>query len=185
MVPWKIIANGASLLAFLGSYTVFLCPIAGFMIVDYYLIRKGNIHVPSVYDASPTGLYRYYKGWNWRALVAWVCGVVIVIHGVAGSIPGSTASQVSKNMYKLGFIVSLLMGSSVYYVLCKIWPFQTLPEQYAGLSFEELALNDGYFDGESEKDITGDIHGIARSDTGSEVISESKVTPEEKGASYV
>jgi NCS1 family nucleobase:cation symporter-1 len=187
LVPWKIIADAASFLAFLGSYTVFLCPICAIMIVDYFIIRKGNVHTPSIYDTSSTGLYKFFHGWNLRAMVAWVCGVVFVVHGVAGSIKPTSVSQASKNMYKLGFILSFLMGGIVYYGLCMIWPVQVLPTAHEGevLGFEQLALTDGYFEGESERDITGEIHGVARSDTGSELVSELKVLPEEKAGACV
>lgn len=70
LVPWKIIALAKSFLTFLGSYTVFLMPICACMIVDYWLIRKGNFHVPSLYVSSPASPYSYYKGWNLRMLAA-------------------------------------------------------------------------------------------------------------------
>lgn len=154
------------------------------MIVDYFLIRKGNIHLVSLYDASSTGLYKYFHGWNLRAMIAWVCGVVFVVHGVAGSIKPSSVGQASKNMYKLGFILSFLMGGIVYYGLCLIWPVQVLPISHADevLGFEQLALSEGYFDGESVGDITGNIHGVSRSDAGSDMVSESKVLPGEKSS---
>jgi NCS1 family nucleobase:cation symporter-1 len=157
LVPWKIIANAATFLTFLGSYTVFLCPIMGIMIVDYFIMRKGNIHVPSLYDGSASGLYHFYKGWNLRAMVAWVCGVVFVVHGVAGSIDANTVGAASKNMYKMGFILSSIMGMLVYYCLCLVWPVQVLPDSHVGevLAFEELAKTEGFFEGEFLEDITG------------------------------
>lgn len=160
MVPWKIIANAATFLTFLGSYTVFLCPIMGIMIVDYFFMRKGNIHIPSLYDGSSTGLYHFYKGWNLRAMVAWVCGVAFVVHGVAGSINANSVGDASKNMYKLGFILSTIMGMLVYYCICLVWPVQILPDGHAGevLAFEELAKTEGFFEGETLEDITGHHH---------------------------
>lgn len=138
--------------------------------------------MPSIYDSSSAGLYRFFHGWNLRAMAAWICGVVFVVHGVAGSIKPTSIGQASKNMYKLGFILSSLMGGVVYYILCLIWPVQVLPVNHAGevLAFEELSRSDGYFEGETLSDITGELHGVARSDTGSEVVSESKVLPDEK-----
>ncbi|KAF1915099.1 permease for cytosine/purines, uracil, thiamine, allantoin-domain-containing protein [Ampelomyces quisqualis] len=156
LVPWKIIASATSFLTFLGSYTVFLMPIAACMIIDYWLIRKGNFHVPSMYVSSAESPYTYYKGWNLRMLVAWVAGVAFTVHGVAGSLDPDSVAAASKSMYKLGFLLSFCMGAMVYYVLCFIWPVQILPKgTERHLEFEELTATEGFFDHESISTITG------------------------------
>jgi NCS1 family nucleobase:cation symporter-1 len=160
LVPWKIIASATSFLTFLGSYTVFLMPIAACMIVDYWLVRKGNFHVPSLYVSSAESPYTYYKGWNLRMLVAWVAGVAFTVHGVAGSLNPTSVATASKNMYKLGFLLSFCMSAVVYYILCLVWPVQILPKgMERHLAFEELAANEGFFDHESVSTITGVIDG--------------------------
>jgi NCS1 family nucleobase:cation symporter-1 len=123
------------------------------MIVDYWIIRRGNFHVPSLYNKEE-GPYSYYKGWNFRAVVAWVAGVAFTVHGVAGNLDPDSVATASKNMYKLGFLLSLLMGSAVYYALCLIWP----PPLYAAgtdgpTNFEGMADSEGFFEGESADGI--------------------------------
>ncbi|THX37031.1 hypothetical protein D6D10_06192 [Aureobasidium pullulans] len=148
LVPWKIIASATSFLTFLGSYTVFLMPICACMVVDYWIVRRGNIHVPSLY------------GWNLRMLAAWVAGVAFVVHGIANSLHPGSVGMASSNMYKLGFILSFTMGGLVYYVLCLIWPVQILPHGAdRALAFEELAANEGFFDHENVGTITGVLEG--------------------------
>ncbi|OAG01688.1 uncharacterized protein CC84DRAFT_1262714 [Paraphaeosphaeria sporulosa] len=160
LVPWKIIANAASFLTFLGSYTVFLMPICACMIVDYWYVRRGNFHVPSLYVNSPKAPYTYYKGWNLRMLAPWVAGVAFTVHGVAGSLDPDSVATASKNMYKLGFVLSFLMGGLVYFVLCLIWPPPILPGgEERELRFEEMAANEGFFDHESVATITGVVEG--------------------------
>ena len=186
LVPWKIIANAQSFLAFLGSYTVMLMPICGIMVADYFLIRKGNIHVPSIYNASPDSIYMYYKGWNLRAIAAWVAGVALTIHGINGNLNPKKTSQASKNIYKLGFILSGLMGFLTYWALCVIWPVETAPKERSGtvLLFEELASSEGFFDGESVATITGRIEGEGDdiTDNGSESVDDKEARVKEKGA---
>jgi len=160
LVPWKIIASATSFLTFLGSYTVFLMPICACMIVDYWVVRKGNFHVPSLYISSPDSPYTYFKGWNLRMLAAWVSGVAFTVHGVAGSLDPTSVSAASKNMYKLGFLLSFLIGGVVYYILCLIWPVQVLPRgTERPMAFEHLAANEGFFDHESIATITGVLEG--------------------------
>ena len=180
LVPWKIIASATSFLTFLGSYTVFLMPICACMIVDYWIIRKGNFHVPSLYISTPASPYTYYKGWNLRMLAAWISGVAFTVHGVAGSLDPTSVSVASKNMYKLGFILSFLMGGFVYYVLCLIWPVRILPTDAEGpLAFEEMTAKEGFFEHENISTITGvsEEESTDRVDTQSYVVDgkESKV----------
>jgi len=156
LVPWKIIASATAFLTFLGSYTVFLMPICACMIVDYWLVRKGNLHVPSLYTTASESPYSYCKGWNMRMLAAWTAGVAFTVHGVAGSLDADSVAEASKNMYKLGFLLSLFMGGLVYYSLCLIWPVKMVPRGAGGeLGFEALAANEGFFDDENVGTITG------------------------------
>lgn len=176
LVPWKIIASASSFLTFLGSYTVFLMPICGIMVVDYWIVRKGNFHIPSLYTRAPGTPYAYRKGWNIRAMVAWVAGVAFVVHGVAGSLDSSSVNQASQNMYKLGFLLSFFMGSVLYYAFSLIWPMQVYPERVKdgeSIGFEHMTKSEGFFVGESVEMIVADVHG--------EEVSVSQVRESESG----
>jgi NCS1 family nucleobase:cation symporter-1 len=61
------------------GYSALLGPIAGMLIVDYYLVRKTELNVPELYRED--GQYSYGKGWNMAALVAFVIGVLPNIPG--------------------------------------------------------------------------------------------------------
>ncbi|KAK2015879.1 putative allantoin permease [Colletotrichum eremochloae] len=157
-VPWKIIASASSFLTFLGSYTVFLMPTCGIMIVDYWILRRGNFHVPSLYTKAESSPYAYYKGWNLRAVVAWLSGVIFTVHGIAGNLDQDSVNQASKNMYKLGFLLSLFMGSLVYYMVSLLWPVQIYPtgmDTEITMGFESMAASEGFLPGESIETIRG------------------------------
>jgi cytosine/uracil/thiamine/allantoin permease len=106
IVPWKLVYSGASFLAFLGSYVVFITPIAAMMIVDYWVIRKGNVHVPSLYKASSISPYYYYHGFNLRAYGAWAIAVGMTISGIAGILSPGSISQTAVNIYNTGELLS-------------------------------------------------------------------------------
>jgi cytosine/uracil/thiamine/allantoin permease len=55
MVPWIILANASTFLNFMSAYAVFMAPIAGIMLTDYWFIKKRKIDVPALYD--PEGIY--------------------------------------------------------------------------------------------------------------------------------
>ena len=83
-VPWKILASAISFLNFMSSYVIFLAPMAGIMICDYWLVKRGKIDVPQLYN--PHGIYRYWKGINFRALVSMVVVVAPLLPGMINAV---------------------------------------------------------------------------------------------------
>jgi NCS1 family nucleobase:cation symporter-1 len=73
------------------------------MIVDYWVVRRGNLHVLSLYQADSTSPYYYNHGFNFRAFAAWISGIVLVISGIAGAIKPRSISQV-RNAFRLSLI---------------------------------------------------------------------------------
>ena len=63
MMPWKLLTDFNSyIFGWLVGYSGFLGPIAGVMITDYFLIRKTNLKVESLYERN--GPYEYRRGVN-------------------------------------------------------------------------------------------------------------------------
>lgn len=64
----------------MSSYTIFLGPLTGIMMTDYYIVKGRKLNVPELYDFD--GIYRYNKyGSNWRALAALVIGFAPCLPG--------------------------------------------------------------------------------------------------------
>jgi NCS1 family nucleobase:cation symporter-1 len=69
MMPWRLLADAqAYIFDWLLLYSGGLGSVAGVMIVDYWLLRRGTLHVTDLY--APRGRYTYWGGWNPVALVA-------------------------------------------------------------------------------------------------------------------
>ena len=49
-----------------------------FQCADYYVLRRQNLHTPSLYTSGEGGIYWYFRGFNLKACCAWVCAVAIV-----------------------------------------------------------------------------------------------------------
>lgn len=60
---------------------------------DYFLVRKSNFHIPSLYTSDPKAPYWYRRGVNWRGIVAWICGSFIPFPGLIGSYNAKAVSQ--------------------------------------------------------------------------------------------
>ena len=81
MCPWKLLASpDAYIFGWLVGYSGLLGPVAGIMVSDYFLIRKTELDVNSLYHRE--GIYYYTKGINPRAMAALALGVVIALIGL-------------------------------------------------------------------------------------------------------
>lgn len=79
MQPYNLLMSSNQFTTYLSAYSVFLSSIAGVMIVDYYLVRKGYLEVKELYDARKSGPYFYTWGVNWRAYAALVAFFTSVV----------------------------------------------------------------------------------------------------------
>ena len=147
VVPWKIVSSAQQFLTFLGSYICFICPILAIEVVDYWFVRKGNVHIPSVFIGGPKSIYWYKYGINPRAYVAWLIGVVLVVHGVANALHPGSLGIASTHIYYMGIILSSLAGGGSYYIICLIWPPKIMPDHHADepVVWEGLSKTEGYF----------------------------------------
>jgi NCS1 family nucleobase:cation symporter-1 len=81
MCPWKLLATPDTyIFGWLVGYSGLLGPVAGIMVADYFLIRKTELDVNSLYHSE--GAYHYTKGFNPRAVAALVLGVTIALIGL-------------------------------------------------------------------------------------------------------
>ncbi|EPY52239.1 membrane transporter [Schizosaccharomyces cryophilus OY26] len=121
IVPWKILQNGASFLAFLGSLSIFLGPAAGILIADK-LKNHHKYNIDEFYN--PAGIYRYNTfGTNWRALVAFLCGSVPLLPGMAMSINTNIIMPEGiTHLYYIGYFYAFMTAFLIYYVLNLVFP---------------------------------------------------------------
>ena len=103
LTPWNILASADALLTFMDGYVVWLAPITGVLLADFYLVHKQFYKTRDLYD--PRGRYRYNRlGTNWRAVVAWTVGWMPLLAGLANSVRSSSlyASSSTNNLDQLG-----------------------------------------------------------------------------------
>ncbi|TVY25592.1 putative permease [Lachnellula hyalina] len=147
--PWKLVNSAAAFITFLGSNVVFLSPLVSIMITDYFFIRKGNVHIPSLYKANSSSPYWYYGGFNLRTIVAWLIALLSVIHGLGGSF-NKNWNIGSKHIYYIGMLMSFAIAGPLYYIFNLIWPVDIYPLEHinAPKTREIMAKTDGLFDDE-------------------------------------
>ncbi|MDI4633591.1 NCS1 family nucleobase:cation symporter-1 [Pelomonas sp. V22] len=117
MMPWKILESTQGyIFTWLIGYSALLGPVAGILIVDYYLLRKTVLKVDELYREQ--GAYRYSNGWNWAAVAAFALGVLPNVPGfLNAAFPAAfpEVAAVFKQVYTYAWFVGLAIAAIVYY----------------------------------------------------------------------
>ncbi len=80
MMPWELLKNPERYInGWLVGYSGSLGSVAGVLIVDYWILRKKELDLVSLYKAD--GAYRYTNGWNLAAVWATLAGAGIALLG--------------------------------------------------------------------------------------------------------
>ncbi|KAH8895262.1 hypothetical protein GQ53DRAFT_714883 [Thozetella sp. PMI_491] len=153
IVPWQIIKSAQSLLTFLSGYSILMGPFAAICITDYFFIRNGNYYVPDLYTGTTSSRYWYYRGWNLRAIAAWIIGVALPFPGLIATFGTVSVDTGAKRMWYLGYILSIVLSGVAYYVFFWIWPDENID---SSLTFEQLASEyDAVLEGQEADEIQG------------------------------
>ena len=73
--PWNYVTKPTTFITVLSGWSVFLSPMTGIVVADYFLVRRGKYHVGDLYASDAGGAYWYYHGFNFRGFTAWVMGL--------------------------------------------------------------------------------------------------------------
>ncbi|KAK3329247.1 permease for cytosine/purines, uracil, thiamine, allantoin-domain-containing protein [Apodospora peruviana] len=146
-VPWKILESAATFLAFLGGYTIFLGPMTSILITDYYLVRRGNVSVPDMYNFH--GIYRYHPklASNWRAVAAFFIGCAPPLPGFVENIvvAGGGKTSISEgglHIFHIGYIYSFVAAGAFYWGFNKFFPHPESTMDHPETGEDVIAAND-------------------------------------------
>ncbi|HEX7437665.1 MAG TPA: cytosine permease [Caldimonas sp.] len=107
--PWE--GNAAS---FVGAIGATMGPLLGIILVDYYLVAKGEIQVEALYDEN--GAYRYQGGWNVSALIAAAIGALF------SSILPNFTNVLPPWWGVYGWFFGVAIGGLAYWLLSMLMP---------------------------------------------------------------
>lgn len=111
IMPWKLLSSaGAYIFGWLGTYGLFLGPLAGMYIADYYIYRKKKLDVMSLFKGQD-GKYWYGNGINNKSIVTWILSAILPLIGKF--VPAL------HYFYDNGWIVGFLLALLIYPALMK------------------------------------------------------------------
>lgn len=105
-VPWLWFTDASRVYKVLNVIGGALGPVAGIMLVDFFILRRKSYDVRSFY--TRTGRYAYRKGWNVRGLLALAIGMFAALAGNIIPALGGLANY--------GWFVGLGVGGVAYLV---------------------------------------------------------------------
>lgn len=89
------------------GYSSLLGPIAGIMVVDYFIIRKQKLDLPALYHGNGE-----YPVWNWKGFAAFLIPVALTIFA-------QTTGLLSW-FYSYGWFTGSILGGLIYYFVAKM-----------------------------------------------------------------
>jgi NCS1 family nucleobase:cation symporter-1 len=141
MCPYNLLTSSNQFTTYLSAYSVFLSSIAGVIVADYYLVRRGYLEVKELYDARRSGPYFYRAGVHWRAYAAYIGGILINVVGFAGAV-GTNVPVGATYVYNVNFFGGFIVAAGLYWGLCKLSPVPATSDRWmeVGDEIDDLQL---------------------------------------------
>ncbi|KAF4583433.1 hypothetical protein EYR38_002184 [Pleurotus pulmonarius] len=156
MLPWNLLKSSNSFTSYLSAYSVFLSSIAGVMITEYFLIRRGHYRVADLYDTRRDGWYWYSFGFNFRAYAAYISGILINVVGFAGA-TGRTVPLAATRVYQMSFFTGFGVSCIVYLTLNYFFPVLGASKTFKEVDVSLLDdTSSSVYDRSDSKDDKGD-----------------------------
>lgn len=120
--PWKLLKSSESFVyTWLVGYSALMGPIGGIILVDYYILKKTNLCIEDLYSRNPYGAYYYSSGFNVKAIVALVVGMLPVIPGFLHKVGIlKSVSETFVVVYNSAWFVSFFSAGLVYWILSNL-----------------------------------------------------------------
>ena len=139
---------------YLSAYSLFLSAIAGVMICDYYIVRKGYLDIRSLYSARKTDPYFYTYGFSWRAYTAYICGILINIVGFAGAV-GRQVPVGAQYIYNVNYFSGVIVAGGMYWLLTTLFPVPATSDHWNEVDIDVEGLTVAYGQEVSDEENNG------------------------------
>ncbi|KAG2415217.1 hypothetical protein HFD88_006408 [Aspergillus terreus] len=144
MCPWNLVSSSNQFTTYLSAYSIFLSSIAGPMICDYYIVRKGYLQLKDLYSARPGSPYRHFFGFSWQAYASYISGILVNIVGFAGAV-GRTVPVGAQYIYNINYFSGIIVSMAMYYILTRLFPVAATSDTWneVDVDVDGLSVADG------------------------------------------
>ncbi|WP_111413694.1 NCS1 family nucleobase:cation symporter-1 [Billgrantia lactosivorans] len=106
---WVSVISQIGVPGFVNALGAVVAPFYGIIVVDYYLVKRQHLDMQQLFSSEPGTAYYYVKGWNTRALVAFLGAALFSISTVL--VPALAA------LGGYGWMIGAALGGTFYYGL--------------------------------------------------------------------
>ncbi|RAL07164.1 nucleobase cation symporter-1 family protein [Aspergillus homomorphus CBS 101889] len=135
MCPWKLQSSSNQFTTYLSAYSVFLSSIAGPILCDYYIVRKGYLQLKDLYNAGRNSPYYHMCGFSWHAYASYIAGILVNIVGFAGAV-GREVPVGAQYLYNINYFSGFVVSSVMYYALTRFFPIPATSEKWHEVKVE-------------------------------------------------
>ena len=108
-VFWEPILSKVGILSFVDTFSSFFGPIAGIMIIDYYIIKNKKIINKDIFSSSKDGAYYYSGGWQIKSIYSLIVGFIFA---------SSTIWNIQLTFLQpFSWLIGAFISSITYYLL--------------------------------------------------------------------
>jgi NCS1 family nucleobase:cation symporter-1 len=116
--PWKLMADPQGFIfIWLIGCSIILGAVAGIMICDFYIIKKGNLQVPELFN--PSGIYGKWNSASWISLGLAAAPVIPGFLMQLGILDPAEMSPIWNTLYTYGWFITSIVAASCYWLLTK------------------------------------------------------------------
>ncbi|SJK98341.1 related to uracil permease [Armillaria ostoyae] len=153
--PWIVQNSAKSFTSFLGGYSIFLGPIAGILLSDYFILRHRNLEIPALYRHG-RGQYWYTSGFNWRAVVAFTLALIPNLPGFAGKVNSHLHVPVGATyLFSVVWPLGVVVASVLYLTFSFFFP-PLIEKKDVQATF--TSHDDSLADEKDEKENSATVH---------------------------
>jgi NCS1 family nucleobase:cation symporter-1 len=119
--PWKLLTNASVFLTVLSGFSVFIGPLVGCALADYFLVRKMKYRLCDLYRTE-NSIYNYKYGINWRGIASISIGFLPTLPGLICSAGGYHMAEGYVKFYNLTYMFGLLTTMVAHVIINHFFP---------------------------------------------------------------
>ncbi|KAH9818125.1 NCS1 nucleoside transporter family [Teratosphaeria destructans] len=121
--PWQLLSSAGTFISVLNGYSVFLGPMVGIQVCEYWVLRRRRVKLSDLYHPRPEGLYHYWHGINFRSFISWAVGWAYLLPGFAHAVnPDISVPKACTELYYLAFPLGFVVSFLTHLAINKAFP---------------------------------------------------------------
>ncbi|KAH8674590.1 permease for cytosine/purines, uracil, thiamine, allantoin-domain-containing protein [Tricladium varicosporioides] len=103
--PWNFVNSPGTFVTVLSSFGLFVSPLIGIYMADFWVVRGCNWRVPDLYIGDNRSVYWYTGGWHWRGFVGWLGIIWMSLPGFVTTVRGTKIALAWTRIFQITFFV--------------------------------------------------------------------------------